>query len=100
MASGGLSYFHLSSLTLVRQNRAALSVGIVSDMRDDNVGSYPYSLPERICERPFLFACAKHFSRRKLHHLRHAKVRELRNPSVIGVDAIIEKLAAIGDSLL
>src|ERR1700681_4127565 len=99
MASCDFSYSHLSSLTLVRQNRAALSVGIVSDNAGTDVpifdglynltveftGSDPYSLPERICPRPLLLACAKHFSRRKLHHLRHAKIRKLRNPSVIRV---------------
>src|SRR5258708_25508415 len=48
---------------------------------------------------PLLSARPEHRSGLQFHHPRDEDIRELRNTRVVGIDSVVEKLAAVGDSL-
>src|SRR6266404_9649209 len=49
---------------------------------------------------PLLLVHPEHLPRLQFHHPRQEDIGELCDPRVVGVDVVVEKLAAVGDSLL
>ena len=49
---------------------------------------------------PLLLVRAEHLPRLQFHHSREEDIGELCDPRVVGVDIVVEKLAAVSDSLL
>src|SRR5260370_25614649 len=49
---------------------------------------------------PLLIVHPKHLPRLQFHRARQEDIGELCDPRVVGVDVVVEKLAAVGDSLL